>query len=65
MNNTMIKTEDTVQINMTWTEYNRLMHVVNEKLTDMEYDVRYHMLLELYRKMYMTRKVSEGKWVNC
>lgn len=61
----MIKTEDTVQITMTWTEYNRLMHVVNEKLTDMEYDVRYHMLLELYRKMYMTRKVSEGKWENC
>lgn len=63
--NTAVKTEDTVQITMTWTEYNRLMHVVNEKLTDMEYDVRYHMLLELYRKMYMTRKVSEGKWENC
>lgn len=63
--NTAVKTEDTVQITMTWTEYNRLMHVVNEKLTDMEYDVRYHMLLELYRKMYMTRKVSDGKWENC
>ena len=63
--NTAVKTEDTVQITMTWTEYNRLMHVVNEKLTNMEYDVRYHMLLELYRKMYMTRKVSEGKWENC
>jgi hypothetical protein len=63
--NTAVKTEDKVQITITWTEYNRLMHTLQEQLYEMEFDQRYVLLLELYRKMYMTRKVSEGKWENC
>jgi hypothetical protein len=63
--NTAVKTEDKVQITITWTEYNRLMHTLQEQLYEMEFDQRYVLLLELYRKMYMTRKVSDGKWENC
>lgn len=63
--NTAVKTEATVQITITWTEYNRLMYTLQEQLYKMEFDQRYLLLNELYNKMYMTRLVSEGKWENC
>lgn len=68
--NTAVKTEDTVQITINWTEYNRLMFALNEQLYALPYEtvqdkIRYKILLELYKKLYMTRKVSEGKWENC
>ena len=63
--NTAVKTEDKVQITITWTEYNRLMFTLQEELDRMEFGQRYVKLRELYNKLYMTRKVSEGKWENC
>jgi len=62
---TKIKQHSNVQLNITWDEYTTVMHAYKAFIemyeartgTDIEY------LWDIYRKMYMTRRV-EDTWYN-
>lgn len=62
---TMIKQESNVQLNVTWNEYQYIMHGFKAfiEVLEAKTEKSHEELWNIYRKMYMTRRV-EDTWYN-
>lgn len=58
--------EATVQLKMTWEEYTTVLTAFKQWVTYIEESTKVDQedLWDIYKKMYLTRKIEEGDWVN-
>lgn len=56
----------TVQLKMTWEEYTTVLIAFKQWVTYVEESTKVDQegLWDIYKKMYLTRKIEEGDWVN-
>lgn len=58
--------EATVQLKMTWEEYTTVLTAFKQWVAYIEESTKVDQedLWDIYKKMYLTRKIEEGDWVN-
>lgn len=56
----------TVQLKMTWEEYTTVLTAFKQWVAYIEESTKVDQedLWDIYKKMYLTRKIEEGDWVN-